>query len=327
MRTLSETDCERSIDKIVADFECKTANSDGGSFQCNDMTSVSHFMEMANNPTTLTLKEQDNYTAALTRAGITPDWVHFADHEIDKDLTSGRGGRNFQYHFHGYPVAKDNMVVPNPKDIVTKALPSIPKLRREMLATYLDIIVGNWFGGSTSDAAAAYATPVFMLMQAVDGMAQAKALGKQEQQNEEKQKENFIIMIVSVVLLVSTCWLQLDFVRQADPVQFVPVIGEEAAAAAGLAGLARAIAIAGELGNGALGIYDSVKNPASAVVNILGMLLGVGAIAKVSRDGKGLAQVAKVRREMSADTIAGLGSVFAKHNNELNTISKFCKWK
>lgn len=90
-------------------------------------------MEMANNPTTLTLKDKDNYTSALTKGGITPDWVHFGDHEVDKDLTSGRGGRNFQYQFHGYPIAKDNMVVPNPKDIVTKALPSIPKLRREMI--------------------------------------------------------------------------------------------------------------------------------------------------------------------------------------------------
>ena len=113
----------------------------------------------------------------------------------------------------------------------------------------------------------------------------------------------------------------------ANPTQFVPIVGEEVAAAAGLAPLARAIAIAGEAGNSALAIYDTVKNPSSVIVNILGMVLGVGSIAKVSRDGAGMAKVAKLRREMSPDTVAGLGKVFQKNAADLQPALKFCKWK
>ena len=111
-----------------------------------------------------------------------------------------------------------------------------------------------------------------------------------------------------------------------DSIQFVPVIGEEAATAAGLASVARVIAIAGEVGNGALGIYDSVTNPSSAIINILGMLLGVGGIAKVTRDAPGLAKVAKVQKTMEASSAAKFGKVFKSNFDELQPVMKFCKW-
>ena len=154
---------------------------------------------------TLTLKQgmEADYNASLTKAGITPDWITFGDHTITHDQTSGRGGRNWQFQFSGFPIAKENMDIPNPQDIVTKAIPSLPDLRIDMQATLLDIMLGNFAGGSTTAAVNAYSTPVFMLMQAVDNMAQAKALGEQEQEAEEKARINFIIMIVSVVLMVS----------------------------------------------------------------------------------------------------------------------------
>lgn len=74
-----------------------------------------------------------------------------------------------------------------------------------MQATYLDIVLGLYVGGTTMDAVEAFSIPVFMLMQAVDGMAQAKALGAQEEkeeEEEEKRRKNFIILIVSVTLMV-----------------------------------------------------------------------------------------------------------------------------
>jgi hypothetical protein len=97
------------------------------------------------------------------------------------------------------------MVVPNPKDIVTKALPSIPSLNSSMQATLLDMKLAQWTNGSLSDPVQAYSTAVFMLMQAVDSMAQAKQLGQKEEkeeEEEEKRKKNFFLLIVSVVLMV-----------------------------------------------------------------------------------------------------------------------------
>ena len=176
------------------------------------MTDEDHVQAMGYKSTTLTLKDamEDDYNAALTKAGITPDWVHFGDHTITHDETSGRGGRNWQYKFSGFPVAKANMVIPNPKDIVTQALPTISDLRIDMKATLMDIILGNFADGSTTAAANAYSTPVFMLMQAVQNMAEAKKLGEKEQEEEKKQRTDFIVMIVSVVLLVSTVWTGPD---------------------------------------------------------------------------------------------------------------------
>lgn len=105
----------------------------------------------------------------------------------------------------------------------------------------------------------------------------------------------------------------------------MPIVGEELAAAAGLATLARSVAIAGELANGALAVYDSVQDPKSAVVNVIGMLFGVGAIAKASRDDEGIAAIAKFRRAMKPEEISGFGSIFKGSDDKLQAIMKGCR--
>ena len=81
----------------------------------------------------------------------------------------------------------------------------------------------------------------------------------------------------------------------------------------------------GELGNAALSIYDTVQDPKSAVVNILGMLVGVGAIARASRDPAGIGSVANIRKGMSADDVSSLGSIFKANDDKLQGILKVCK--
>lgn len=97
-------------------------------------------------------------------------------------------------------------MVPNPKDIVPKALGGMEDLQVSLEATLIDAMFSDYIGGSLQDAVQAYSVPVFMLMQAVDSMAQAKALGQKEEEKEEeeerKRKENLILLIVSVVLMV-----------------------------------------------------------------------------------------------------------------------------
>jgi len=182
-------------------FECKYS---GGSekIPCNKLFSSSD----TGNPgqtIAMSLTDQNGYHAALQKLGIDPDWVHFGDYTLQGELQEPHGGDPIQIQFAGFPVEKTNMKVPNPKNIVEKALPSIPKLRDDMQATLMDILLSQYYNGSTSDAAQAYSTPVFMLMQAVHGMAQAKALGEKQQKIEEQAKVNIIIDIVSAVLVVS----------------------------------------------------------------------------------------------------------------------------
>jgi hypothetical protein len=166
----------------------------------------SSYLIMADETTLMTLRDENGYNAALGRAGIAPDWVVFGKKTVAHDYFMGKGGRGYNYKFSGYPIPNPDMVVPNPKDLVTKGLGNIPELRLSMQATYLEIVLGLYNGGSTMDAVEAYSTPVFMLMQAVDSMAQAKALGVKEKDEEEEEKENkrkkFILLIVSVVLMV-----------------------------------------------------------------------------------------------------------------------------
>ncbi|THY23807.1 glycoside hydrolase [Aureobasidium pullulans] len=253
----------------------------------------------------------DNNHEALGNAGLAPDWVVLGDHTIEKTTSPNPPHVDrYNYHFSGFPIENPDISVPNPKDLVIKGLGSIPELRESMQATYLEIVLGLYVGGTTMDAAEAFGTPVFMLMQAVDGMAEAKALGakeEKEEEEEEKRRKNFILLIISVVFM------------------FVPFVGEELALAAGLATLGRTIAIAGELGNAALATYDTVQDPESAVVNILGMLVGVGAIAKVERSGENIGEVAKLRRGMTAEDVAGLGSVFKNSDDMLQKIIKVCR--
>jgi chitinase len=185
----------------ATDFDCQTGST---TYNCGDINDHTGIASEAT--TTLTLRDTDGYITALTNAGLSPDWVTYGDYEKDHEyLSGGRGNINHKYKFANFPVQNTSMVVPNPKDVVTQGLGSIPNLRMEMKATMLEMMLGAWVGGSTSDPAQVYSTPVFLLMEAVDNMAQAKAAGKEEQKqeaDEEKRKKDFILLIVSVVLMV-----------------------------------------------------------------------------------------------------------------------------
>ena len=67
-----------------------------------------------------------------------------------------------------------------------------------------------------------------------------------------------------------------------------------------------------------------MQDPKAAIVNILGMLIGVGSITKVARTGEGLGDVAKLRRGMTTTDVAGLGSVFKNSDDKLQNIIKVC---
>jgi chitinase len=189
------------------DFNCKIDQKhNSNTFPCTDVHLNSHYKDMSTHTTVMTLNDENGYNIALGNAGILPDWVILGSHKVEKTSNPYGAGRTFEYSFSGYPIENPDMVVPNPKDLVTKGLGNIPELQLSMQATYLEIVLGLYVGGSTMDAVEAYSTPVFMLMQAVDNMAQAKALGVKEKDLEEKAKEErrkkFILLILGVVLMV-----------------------------------------------------------------------------------------------------------------------------
>jgi hypothetical protein len=74
---------------------------------------------------------------------------------------------------------------------------------------------------------------------------------------------------------------------------FVLIVGTQAAAALSLSNIACVMAVVGELGNAAFEIYETVRDPASAIINILVILFSVCNIAKAERDVKAIRGVAQ----------------------------------
>jgi chitinase len=194
------------------DFNCQRGKH-GTAKPCDNPPDKDGAYAYTNGPDIyMTLKDKDGYNLALIDAGIVPDWVILGPNTIHRKITKSQDDKpqpsddKFEYDFIGYPIKNPaGISVPNPKDVVTKGLGSIPELRLSMQATYLEIVLGLYVGGSSMDAAEAYSTPVFMLMQAVDNMAQAKTLGAHEEtleEDEAKRKKSFILLIVSIFLLV-----------------------------------------------------------------------------------------------------------------------------
>jgi chitinase len=96
--------------------------------------------------TVLTIRDQDAYAAALVTAGLDPDWVVLGDYTLNRKIQgSGANFRNINYFkasFSNFPIQNSSMVVPNPKDLITKGLSDLPSLRKDMDNTLLDIMVG-----------------------------------------------------------------------------------------------------------------------------------------------------------------------------------------
>jgi hypothetical protein len=180
---------------------------DDGSMDSSANTTHSDLASRDEAEWALRLNNKDGYDKALAHAGMLPEWVELGDFSLTRMNFDATLELYWTWYFTGFPVKNESMKVQNPKSIVTKGLPNIPTLRSDMQKTKLEIIGGMYVGGDPRDAALAYAPTVFLMQQAVDGMKQAKEIGKQEEkdeaEDERKRKENFIMLIVSVILIVS----------------------------------------------------------------------------------------------------------------------------
>lgn len=199
---------------------------------------------------------------------------------------------------NGMPFLKDDYEVPDPKDIVKDAMSHTGNLQNAITARLFDISTGQWLG-ALGDVLTSLSIPVFMVQNAVQGMADAKKLGEDVEKEEAK---NQLLLILSLVFFI------------------VPFLGEAAAVAAGLAQLARVIAIAGIAGNAALSIRDIVENPEMAPLAILDLLT-----AGRLKTPKDFLDASAFRRAMKGDDIKSLGETFAKQDEMVQKIVKACK--
>jgi GH18 family chitinase len=250
----------------------------------------------------MTLRDSAGFDKALGDLGIDREWIYFGEHIEEIKCAPGTGGTgvcvDFELTIQGYPKFKAEWEVPNPKDIMTEAMKNLQKLYTELAVAMFEIGYGTW-EGSNSDVVEVLSMPIFMMTQAVDGMAQAKEIGEDWEAEENK---DLILTIITAVLF------------------FVPALGQFGAAAAGLARLARVFAAVGGISGLGMTIVDIVENPEMAPLAIAGMLLG-GKIKTPKEYG-----VAAGLRRGLADTVKnGMGDIFKKNDQSLTNIIRACR--
>lgn len=277
---------------------------------CLNPGSVSDMERPDNDGLTIkwTLSDADGFWNTLqSKYGIEKDWVQFGE----SSQATGCGqvnpmtGCTFErMTWENYPMKAKTITVVNPKDIWTASASTLNGLPDYIEAILVDVLLGQW-DGNVQNPVEVVQLPVSLAAQTVAAMQQVKILGAKEKKLEDEEKKNIISLIVTAVLCL------------------VPFVGEEAAAIAGLASLARGIAIAGELANVGFDIYSIVQDPSSAAMTILGSLGGIGGLIKPARKGDQFYGIGATRAAMG-DEIGKMGSQVADDAALLKRSIKSC---
>ena len=253
------------------------------------------------------LSDRDGFNKTLQKEGIDMEWVEFNQYVWHFECERQSGGTGACYNYDkvhwGFPVAKSNFEVPNPKTVVDEARKNFDTMTAQYNDMYLMLGLDT-FEGSPADAVEVLAMPVFLLEDAVSAMAEVKRLGQDEKNRQDK---DLILKIIEGILFL------------------VPFVGA-AIGNLGRAGamMARLLMAVDALGNGALSVYEMVENPEMAPVAILAMVLG-GLGAGGSRGALRYRELAISKGKLTLDQKKNMGASFNLHNPKVETITtKIC---
>ncbi|RDW56893.1 pectin lyase fold factor [Coleophoma crateriformis] len=244
------------------------------------------------------------YNDLQTNYAINQSWVTFGDTggpvrsigTCRYGADSCGDGTDYRYRNIPQSVSKDKITVTNPKDVITKALPTISTLENTLLSRQLDVNLGQWTG-AFDDLVQTFSMPVFMIQQAVAAMASVKSIGEKEA---KQKKIDLILEILGIALI------------------FIPFLDEFTPELEALDGVFETIATAG---NVALGVQSIVSNPASAPMDILGLLTGPGVRTKDD-----FAKMGAARRGLSDQDVTDIGTDFEKADKDFqNTVKPSCR--
>lgn len=171
--------------------------------------------------------------------------------------------------------------VPNPKEVIDKGRDKLNSII-PALEDVLDLVKKNKYAGFVSDLVDAIAIPIVMAQQSVANMQQANDLGKKI---DAEKKQEFIMMFLTAILF------------------FLPFVGEVAGTISALAGVARIISIAAELGSIGTDIYSLVESKGTDPFAIAGILFAPLALFDVAA----VAAAAALRRGMKETQVESIG--------------------
>ncbi|KAM3457581.1 hypothetical protein MY3296_001013 [Beauveria thailandica] len=169
----------------------------------------------------------------------------------------------------------------NPREVIDKGREKLDSII-PTIDDVLSLVKQNRYAGLVGDLVDAISVPIVMAQQSVVNMQQANDIGKKI---DDEKKKNFILMFLSAILFL------------------IPFVGEVAGAIGVMAGVARIIAIVGELGSVALDVYSLVDSKGKDPFAIAGLLFAPLALYDVAA----VAAAAALRRGMRATQISALG--------------------
>ncbi|OBT68746.1 hypothetical protein VE03_02225 [Pseudogymnoascus sp. 23342-1-I1] len=233
--------------------------------------------------------------------GILPEWVVLGDEDFGEPCVDAPRCITIDQRKRGFPIPApdEKIIVPNPKEVMTAAQPRIANLTNALFSAEIDLNLGSWLGPAV-DLVEVLSMPVFMIMQAIDSMLQAKDIGEEMR---EEERRNFILMIISIIF------------------SFLPFVGEALGIIGGIAaGIGRIAVLVSTGVDIGLGIEQIVHDKASAPMAILGMLGG-----GLTRSEFNIGKLASTRRGFLPTDIKSMGTVFKSRDDQLQTIIGACK--
>ncbi|KAK7178764.1 chitinase [Paraphaeosphaeria sporulosa] len=247
---------------------------------------------------TQTLRDSDGFYKDLqNKTGILQDWIEFFTYKEHSNCQP-EPCNNLDLTIEGQARLKKGYDIPDPKDVVTKAMGNQGSLMHSLTVQIFSIGMGLW-NGSIQDVVQSLAVPVFLVQNAIEGMEDAKELGEEEEKEEAKNK---LITILSAVFMV------------------IPFLGEAAAISAGATTIARLIAMVGAAANGGLAIQTVVEDPSMAPFAVM-EALSLGRL----KTPKEYFDAAKFRTVMKEKDISALGSKYVSQDAMVQKIIKTCK--
>ncbi|KAF3346520.1 Exocyst complex component 1 [Verticillium dahliae VDG2] len=244
------------------------------------------------------------FNATLEEAGVDPEWVTFDTVSTPPPCLSPGDqfcNRGFRAEY-GYPVPRENLVVPNPKDLVGKAFEGVNSLHEALSSSSLDVGADIWHGSPT-ELFDVLAVPVLMVGDAIESMKEIKDIAKKV--NDAKKKDLIMLIIESILMVLPLVGV---------------IVGQVGRAGLMAARLVHAIEAGGST---ALTLKDVIENPDSAPVAIAMMVLDV---AGAGRSPDNVNQMSQMKSLMDAPTVNNMGKQFKLYNPHVNNIvSGACK--
>jgi putative lipoic acid-binding regulatory protein len=198
--------------------------------------------------------------------------------------------------FKGIPHGLDKYDVPNPKDVITKAMPNMQDLVIQLAAREVELAMGD-YNGTVSDTGQALSLPVFMMAESIEQMKQAKEKGKELK---DKKDIEFLEKVLGIVFM------------------FLPFIDELGPELLLFEGIATGV---GFLGDTALAVKDIIEHPENAFMDVIGIVTE----AAFLRTGKGYKDAADLRRGMDSALIEKSGKTIKQLDDKLqDVLGKAC---